>query len=729
MSGSAVDMDRKFEAIDAMLHPRSIAIVGATERLQYGGRFLKNLLTTGCKARLYPVNPRRDAIFGVPCLRSIREIPEAVDLAAIIIPAPAVLEALEECAEKGVRSAVVISAGFEELGTEEGRARQARLRSLARETGVRVCGPNCLGLANVADSVWATAGSRISPETVALGSGIGLVSQSGATCFGPLIAMARDRGVGFRYIVSTGNEADLDSSDFAQYMLRDAEVKVVAALVEGFRDGAKFVETAEMALEMGKPLVLLKVGRSEAGSRAAGSHTAAMTGSDVVQDALFQQKGVVRVDDYDELIETANMFLKAKRPRGERVGVISHSGGIGSFLADKCGEVGLELPLLSDRTRDGLGEILGERGSAANPADVTTFAYNESFPSILRLLLADEKLDVQVMASAGGELQAKTVIQAAEECEKPVVFLWTGSIKDTGSLPLLQAGDVPLFYLPGRCARGVRRLLDYHRRRDEILAERSEAHPHPDPLTGGEGGPPEEALRALRELVSGAGGPALTEHESKRVLSLFGVPTTREAQCSNLEEASRAAEEIGYPVALKVISRQIAHKTEAGAVRLGVVGPEELARGYEEMLATVRAQCPGAPIDGVLVQQMVSGGVEVIVGVSRDAQFGPVLMLGLGGVLVEALGAVSWRVCPIGPRDARAMIGEVKGLSRILAGYRGRPRADVGALVDALVDISRLAVWAREEILSLDVNPLAILPEGHGVVALDALVIPGDGLR
>lgn len=455
--------ERKFQAIHAMLQPASIAIVGATDRLQYGGRFLNNLLTTGCKARLHPVNPRKDVIFGVPCFHSIREIPEPVDLAAIIIPAPAVLGAIEECAEMGVKSAVVISGGFSELATEEGRTRQDMLRVLARESGPRVCGPNCLGLTNVAASVWATGTGRIDAESVSLVSPVGLVSQSGATCFGPLLAMARDRRVGFRYIVSTGNEADLESSDFVQYMLRDPEIKVVAALVEGFRDGEKFVAAAEMAVEMGKPLVLLKVGRSEVGSRAAASHTAAMTGLDVVQDALFRQKGVIRVDDYDELIETANMFLKARPLRGTRVGVASHSGGIGSFLADKCGEVGLELPLLSEKTREGLGAILGERGSAANPADVTGFALGDTFPSILRLMLEDDNIDVQVVASAGGELQANSVLQAAEESDKPVVFLWTGSSRDTVSLPMLQAGQVPLFTLPGRCAKGVRRLIDYHR--------------------------------------------------------------------------------------------------------------------------------------------------------------------------------------------------------------------------------------------------------------------------
>lgn len=717
MSESAADLDRKLQSIHAMLHPQSIAIVGATERLQYGGRFLKNLLMTGCKARLYPVNPKRDAIFGVPCYHSIAEIPEPVDLAAMVISAPSVIPALREFVAQGAKSALIISAGFAELGTEEGRARQAELRALARESGVRLCGPNCLGLANVGDGIWPTPSSRVAREAHVERSGIGLVSQSGATCFLPLMAFAQDRGIGFRYVISTGNEADLESSDYVQYLLRDPEVRVVAMLVEGFKDGAKLVETAEMALETGKPIVLLKIGRSEAGRRGASSHTAAMTGSDVVQDALFKQKGIIRVDDYDELLETANMFLKAKAPRGERAGVISESGGMGSFMADKCGEVGLEVPPLSAETREKLLAIMGERGSAANPADLTGFGTGEAFPTVLGLLLAEAQQDFVIMSSVGGEIQAKAVIEATQKSEKPILFVWSGSTRDTGGLPLLKASNVPLFYLPGKGAKGARRLLDYSRRREAILAEQRQGR-RVVPA------PPGTALDSLRDLVAGAGRQPLTEYDSKRALALFGVSATKEVRCSGGEEAMRAAERIGYPVALKVVSQQIAHKTEAGGVRLGIPDAAALARAIDGVLASVRSRQPEARLDGLLVQQMVSGGIEVILGVSRDVQFGPVLMLGLGGILVEALGAAAWRVCPIGRREAQEMIGEVKGLSRLLAGYRGRPKADAEALVEALVHVSRMALWAKDEIASLDINPLAVLPEGQGAVALDALIVP-----
>jgi acetyltransferase len=274
-----------------------------------------------------------------------------------------------------------------------------------------------------------------------------------------------------------------------------------------------------------------------------------------------------------------------------------------------------------------------------------------------------------------------------------------------------------VFYMPGKCAKGIKRLVDYYRTREGILAEKVSG-------AGALPATPEKAMAELRAAVAAAGGRALNEYDSKRVLSLFGVGATQEVLCADAEAAKRAAAKIGYPVALKVASQQITHKTEAGGVRLGLAGPEELVAAYGEMMARVTKACPEAKIDGVLVQQMAPGGVEVIVGVSRDPQFGPVLMLGLGGVLVEALGAASWRVCPVSPRDAREMIGEVKGLSKILAGYRGHAKADTEALVDTLVKVSRLAVWAKEEIPNLDINPLAVLPEGKGVLALDALIIP-----
>ena len=708
------DDEPMLQSIQAMLQPASIAIVGATERVGYGSRFVNNLLKTGNKARLFPVNPNRDEVFGLKCYRSVRDIPEPVDLATIILAAGDVVSTFRDCVAAGARSALVVSAGFAEMGTEEGRAWQRELGTLARASGVRVCGPNCLGFANVPAGNWITSSPRIDFDTPVRAGGIGLISQSGATCYSSLLAMAHDRRIGFKYLVATGNEADLESSDFMRYMLRDPDVKVIAAVIEGFKDGANFARTAELALRAGKPIVLLKIGRSEAGSRGASSHTAAMTGSDTVHDALFTQKGVVRVDDYDELLETAAMFERARPPRGNRVGAVSESGGMASFLADKCGEVGLQVPPLSDSTREKLVSIMGERGSAANPTDLTLFGMSATdFPRILQHLLDEEQQDLIIMSSIGGDVQAKAFVDAAATADKPILFAWSGSTRRAG-LELLQESKVALFYQPGKAAKAAKRLHDYHQTRRLVLADEKEGRPWR---------PADECSASLGEILRRAEGYPLTEHDSKLALSMYGVCAVAEILCRNVEDAQSAAARIGYPVALKVVSRQLSHKTEAGGVRLGIAGARELAAAYADMVAAVRRYDPAAQIDGVLVQQMAPGGIELIVGVSRDAQFGPVLMLGLGGILAEALGSASWRLCPVTRREAHDMIGEIGALPKMLAGVRGRPAADIDALVDTLVNVSRLAAWERGRIVSLDINPLAVMPKGGGAVALDALII------
>jgi acetate---CoA ligase (ADP-forming) len=358
--------DAKLKSMHAMLNPQSVAIIGATEKRGYGGNFLKNLQASGSSARHYPVNPNRSEVDGTRCYPAITDVPEAVDLAAIVLPAPMVVPTFADCIAMGAKSALVISAGFAELGTDEGRARQERLRDMARESGVRVAGPNCLGIANVAARSWTTPASMISPDMYQRDIGVGLVSQSGATCYRTILPMAEDRGIGFRYMICTGNEADLESSDFMEYMVADPGTKVIAAIIEGFKDGPAFARVADLAIRAGKPIVILKVGRSEVGARSANTHTAAMTGSDTANDALFRQKGVVRVEDYDELIEVSAMFAKAKPARGRRVGVSSESGGIASFTADKCAEFGLEVPALSADTRDKMVSSWG----AADPRPI-----------------------------------------------------------------------------------------------------------------------------------------------------------------------------------------------------------------------------------------------------------------------------------------------------------------------------------------------------------------------
>ena len=649
-------------SIHKMLNPQSVAIVGATPRLQYGGRMLAAALKAKDRIRVYPVNPRYDDIMDTPCFSSVSDLPEAPDVVGIVVPYHRVLDVLKESHQKGVRAAVVISAGFSERGIPERRELQVQVGEFARESGLRISGPNCLGLANVKDDIWISSSSR---GADGLSGSVGLVCQSGASAFGPFLVRAVDNGVGFSYIVSTGNEADLDFCDFARYLLDDDDTRVIAGFVEGFKDGRKFFELARLAAEKGKPIVLIKIGRSELGSRAARSHTAALTGEDAVYDAAMRQFGVVRVQDYDELLEVSQLLAQAPRPPKPGIAVVSHSGGISSLTADMCGQAGLNLPALTTKAEDGINEVLKGFGWAANPSDVTGFANSDSFPQIMGHMIAEPEVGALVVASAGSAVQAGQVITQRDAAllepsgaPKAVAFLWTGSRGATDGLAQLKAANIPIFYSPDRLAAGLKTLLDYHARRETMAA-------------GGELAAPAMTDHQTRtvEGLQNLGHQNLSEHDAKQLLSAWNIPTTIEETVTDEAGAISAAARIGYPVVLKLNSPDLLHKTEAGAVRLDLAGPEDVVQAYRDIMSNVSA---GVRVNGVLVQEMVAGAVEMIVGVSYDQQLGPVLLVGAGGVMAEVQNDVALRLCPVDRPEAIAMINEVKA-SRLLQGFRGLP--------------------------------------------------------
>jgi acetyltransferase len=627
---------------------------------------------------------------------------------AIVVPWDQVLDVLEESHRKGAGSAIVISAGFAERDVDDRRDLQGELGEFARESGMRISGPNCLGLANVKDDIWATASSR---GAEGLTGPIGLVCQSGATAFGPFLVRAVENGIGFSYIISTGNEADLDFTDFARYLLDDPDTRVIAGFVEGFKRADKFLELAKLAAQRGKPIVLIKIGRSELGARAARSHTAALTGADARYDAIFAQYGVIRVQDYDELLEVAHLLAHTPKPEVPGIAVVSHSGGISSLTADMCGQAGLDLPTLGAEARDGINGILKGFGWAANPADVTGFANSESFPQIMAHMIDDPRMGTLVVASAGADAQARQVIGQRDRTDKGVVFLWTGSRDAKSGLPALKGARIPIFYTPDKLARGLQSRLAYHTWREKRLAGGFATAP---PRTTAQD-------RAIAQAV-GLARPTLSESESKQLLAAWGVASAREHLANSAEDAVEAAEQIGFPVALKVDSPDILHKTEAGVVRLNLGNAAQVRAAYAGILANAKSHAPRPRISGVSVQEMVADGVEVIVGVSCDAQLGPVLLFGTGGVMVEVYNDVALRRCPITHAEAEEMIAEVKG-ARLLQGFRGRPAADIEALADALVRVSHLAVHLEGHLAELDINPLMVLPSGRGVMAVDALVV------
>lgn len=700
--------DSQMASIHKMLNPRSIAIIGATPRMQYGGRFLAAALKAQDRVNVYAVNPRYDEIMGLKSYPNVSALPEAPDVVGIVVPYHQVLDTLQECHQKGVGAAIVISAGFAERGVDDRRDLQGQLGAFARDSGLRLSGPNCLGLANVKNDLWATSSSRGASGLV---GSIGLVCQSGATAFGPFLVRAVDNGIGFSYIISTGNEADLDFADFARYLLDDPDTRVIAGFIEGFKDARKFLEVARLAAERGKPLVMIKIGRSELGSRAARSHTAALTGTDALYEAVFAQYGVVRVQNYDELLEVSQLLANTPRPSQPGIAVVSHSGGISSLTADMCGQVGLDLPVLSEQARDGINSVLKGFGWAANPSDVTGYANSESFPQIMEYMINEPQVGTLVVASAGGESQADQVISLRDRSPKGVAFMWTGSRGEKGGLAKLKAANIPVFYTPDTLARGLKYLVDYHAWRERRLVEGFGTAP----LLAVE---EEQAVARLQAL----GRVTLSESESKQLIAAWGVPTTREVRVESVEAGIEAAQRLGYPVALKVDSPDILHKTEAGVVRLGLRDAAQVRAAYAAILANAKAYAPQAAITGVLVQEMVADGIEMIVGVSYDPQLGPTLLFGTGGVMVEVYNDVALRRCPITRPEAYAMVAEVKG-ARLLEGFRGRPAADVEALVQTLVSISHLAVQLEGRLAELDINPLMVLPAGQGVKAVDALAV------
>ena len=693
---------RTRQSIRRMLEPASIAVVGATPRPQYGGRFLRSVLEAQDKVRVYPVNPRYPEILGVRCYPSLSVLPESPDLVGVIVPYHQVLPVLKQSAEAGAGAAVVVSAGFAERGSEDRNRLQGEIGRFAARSGLRVCGPNCLGVANVTTGVWP---SSHAPDPHLKAGPVALVSQSGATAFGPLTTRAAELGLGYSHVISTGNEADLESSDFIDYLLDEPQVRVVACFIEGLKDGRKFINAAKKALRLGKKIVLIKVGRSPVGSKAARSHTAALTGSDEVHNAIFRQFGVARCEDYDDLIQTAHLMAHYPPPTAPGVAVVSHSGGISSLIADHLGNAGLPLPPLTEAADSGINKILSGFGWAANPADITGVASRKEFADVLTLLEREPQAGALLIATAGTPSQAQIVFDLKARSQKPIVFLSTGGDNTEEGLAILRKSHLPVFASPSRAAKSLSDFFNYHKRRKKFLGAKTPSSTSP--------------AKTLPSLPTGP--TTLTEHPTKKLLSHRGIPSTKEFQAHTLDEAIEAAKTIGFPVALKLESPLIPHKTEAGVVRLNIRNESELRESYNQIIHNALTFDPQTKGARMLVQEMVQDGVETITGISQDPQFGPILLFGIGGVLVELYKDVSMRACPITGADAREMIEEVRG-SQLLKGYRGSPEADVNALVKTLLSLSQMAVDLFGRKPELDVNPLMVLPKGQGVKAADAFL-------
>jgi acyl-CoA synthetase (NDP forming) len=701
--------------LERFFNPRAIAIIGASQDLDtISGQPLKFLKSHGYKGRLYPVNPRYQEVAGVKCYPSIADVPETPDLVLILVNSARVADILRECGVKGVPYAIIFTSGFSEMGGEGVRL-QRQLTHIAQDHGIGVIGPNCQGMINVADSVFAGFGSVFNadydPGTVSM------VSQSGGFGFSVMNLSSKDGGLPFRQMVTTGNEIGVSTLDFIDYYIDDPKTEIIVGYIEGLKDAGRLIEVGNRALDAGKPILMWKVGNTEQGQLAARSHTANLGGEMALYKAAFRQSGIIQVEDIQDVADYGRAFGCGRLPRGNRVAIITISGGAGILMTDECIARGMQLPKLAPETGDKLRSFVPAYGSLLNPVDVTAAIFNntELIGQTLQAIVDDPNVDCVAMinASLQGELAAKVaaqIVAGASRTDKPVFICWSAREEVAPeAYAALDAARIPRYKSPVRGGRAIAALSWYaqaRRRRERQKQEKALV------LTSA------AARRTLGEQTGD-----VVEYVAKRVLADYGIPVTREALAERKDEALAIARSIGFPVALKVQSPDISHKTEARAVRLGVDSDSEFTAAYDEVLANARAHRKGARIEGVLVQEMAQGGIEAILGVTNDPLFGPAVMFGLGGIFAEALKDVSFRLAPVTGSVAREMVEEIAGYP-VLAGARGRPRADVDALVDAIVRLSALAVDLKDLIGELDINPLFVFAEGKGVKAADALIRP-----
>jgi acetyltransferase len=694
-------------------NPRSIAIVGASKNPDKpGGRPLAALQKRGYAGKIFPINPRYRELAGLECHPTILDVPDDVDMAIISVAAEAVPEVVAQCARKGVKAVVIFSGGFSEVGAE-GERLQQELREIARQGNMRLLGPNSLGLINLANSVTASFAHVVNLEPASPRT-LGFVTQSGA--FGALVYFeATQLGVGFSSFTSVGNEADTEFADVVAHLLDDSETKLIGGYLEGAKGGEKLRRAAEKALRVEKPILIIKVGRTPAGARAAASHTASLAGDDQVYDAFFRQMGIVRIETIGDLISFAILHRSGRSFRGKRVGIISGSGGHGVLMADKCESLGLCVPEITGPTREKLSGYLPSFGSGRNPVDLTAQGARDSsmLGNCVRAVAGDENIDI-VMAHASfrghdGIVRADELIEIHGSTSKPIVIMTHAhhvSPMTTKCVGMLENAGVPVLPDGLQAAQAVAKIAWYQERVQRIGSGR----PAPEPTEA-------PARDELARLLNAADPPS--EFECKRILEHCGIPVTREALAASADEAVRLARELGYPVALKVQSGQILHKSDAGGVALDLGSEADLRRAYDEILRNAQRVAPDAEIQGALIQEMVKGGVEVILGSMKDPVFGPVVMFGLGGIFVEALEDVSFRIAPLSRSDAEDMIEEIKG-HRVLRGIRSREPADLDAIVDALLRVSRLVTDHRDAIEELDINPFVVFR--RGAKAVDALI-------
>ena len=695
-----------------ILTPGSIAVVGASRTPgTIGHEIVASLVRCGYTGAVYPVNPRANAICAIPAFPDIEAVPVAVDQAIIVVPKELVQEVVEGCARKGIPGLVVISSGFKEVGGD-GLERERRLTEFVRARGMRMVGPNCMGVLNANPAI--SMNGTFAPSLPPYGK-VGFVSQSGAMGLS-VLDYAREYGIGISQFVSVGNKPDVSGNDLLLAWENDPDVEVILMYVENFGNPTKFLQLATR-ISRTKPIIVVKSGRSLAGARAASSHTGALAASDAAVDALLAQAGVLRAASIEELFDLAMAFAVQRPPRSRRTAVLTNAGGPGILAADACEANALELPELAAATVARLAPLFPAEASIRNPLDMIASATPQGYRAALGALLDDPGVDaalaifVPPLGVTQGDVSL-AIASIAEEHPAKTVF---GVLMGYRGLPqgkaTLHEAGIPAYIFPESAARALAAMCRWR--------EWCERPASPIELL------PVDAVRARRviETALAEGRSRLAEDEALELLASYGIPVARGELATTAEQAVAQAERLGFPVVLKIVAPAIVHKTEVGGVRVNLDDAAEVRRAFDQIIRGARTAQPGVSITGVLVQAMVQDGRELIVGMTRDPVFGPLVMFGLGGILVEILRDVSFRIAPFGREEARRMMGEIRG-ARLLDPVRGSPAADRSAIEDVLLRVSRL-VMDFPEIRELDVNPLMAMPSG--TVAADARVMLAPG--
>jgi acyl-CoA synthetase (NDP forming) len=709
--------------IGALLSPKTVAVIGAAPAGQgLRGRILETMLGHPYKGRIYPISRSHAEVQGLRAYPAIADCPEAIECAVLIIPGKFVADELERCGKAGVKAAIILSSGFAEETGGEGARMQDEIRAVARRYGMAVTGPNCEGHASTGAAFCPTFSPAVAPgcpPLVPAGAGrerISVIAQSGGMGFA-FYDRGRPKEMAFDYVVTTGNEACLETFDLVEHLIDAGETDAFCLLIEDIKTPETFKRAAEKALRAGIPLIVNKIGKTDAGARAAASHTAALAGSYASFQALSARYGLVEGNHTEEMVDIAQGFLawKGRMPKGRRIGICTGSGGGGGWMADACMGAGLEVPTLDSATRARIDPLLPPYGTSQNPVDGTAQAIREiGYAGMAGFLESSPVIDgvVCVMSARSAvhlEHEAEKLAELKARSSKPIM-MWSYTLPAQRSVEIVTGAGFPFFTNMQSCVSTLRHMADWQARRERFLAVQ-------DIRTT-----PASAKESVAAGLAKA-GPVLSEAASKPLLQAYGLAVgARESLATTRDAAIAAASAIGGPVALKVQSPDILHKTEAGAVALGATSADEVAAAYDRILASAKAYKSSANVEGVLVQAMAKKGREVILGINRDPHFGPMLMLGLGGIHVEVLKDVAFAPVPVSRSDAEALIGRLKGAA-LLGPVRGQPAADKAALADMIVKLSELAADHAETIAEIDLNPVIVHPEGEGATIADALIV------